>query len=92
MLASYYTKEILKHQGVNVKNIKETEETIEIYIEKPRNRHTCPVCGRTTEKIHDYRVQVIKELPAFGKKVYLILRKKDVTDVNAENAFMRKRK
>ena len=76
MLASHYTKEILKHQGVNVKNIKETEETIEIYIEKPRDRHTCPVCGRNTEKIHDYRVQVIKELPAFGKKVHLILRKR----------------
>ena len=66
MLASHYTKEIIKHQGVNVKNINETEEAIEIYIEKPRAPHKCPVCERSTDKIHDYRVQVIKELPAFG--------------------------
>ena len=76
MLASYYSKEILKHQGVIVKNISETENNLEIHIEKPRKLHKCPKCGRMTDKIHDYRKQVIKELPAFGKKVRLVLRKR----------------
>lgn len=76
MLTSYYTKEIIEHQGVNVNNIKETEEIIEIHIEKQRKANKCPICGRMTDKIHDYRIQIIKELPAFGKKVRLVLRKR----------------
>lgn len=28
-----------------------------------------PVCGKHTDKIHDYREQVIKDIPAFGKFV-----------------------
>lgn len=76
MLNSHYTKEIVEHQGVKVKNIKETDEIIEIHIEKQRGVHKCPMCGGMTDKIHDYRIQVIKELPAFGKKVRLVLRKR----------------
>lgn len=76
MLASYYSKEILKHQGLITKKINETEKYFEIHIENPRKLHKCPMCGRMTDKIHDYRIQVIKELPAFGKKVRLVLRKR----------------
>lgn len=76
MLNSYYTKEHLEHQGLIVKKIKETENYLEIHIEKPRKVHKCPECGRMTAKIHDYRFQAIRELPAFGKKVRLILRKR----------------
>lgn len=76
MLNSYYTKEILKKQGVNVKNIEETEKGQIIHIEMPRKKCVCPVCGRETDRIHDYRTQTIKELPAFGKQILLMLRKR----------------
>lgn len=79
MLNTYYTKEIVEHQGVTVKKINETEKHLEIHIEKPRGAHKCSVCGQMTNKIHDYRIQVIKELPAFGKKVRLVLRKRRYT-------------
>jgi transposase len=63
-------------QGVEVKNIQEKEEVFEISIEQPRKTCTCPRCGTATSRIHDYRYQRIKELPAFEKKVVLILRKR----------------
>lgn len=76
MLTCYYTKEILNNQGVKVKNIEETEKEMQIHIEIPRKKHICPVCGKETDRIHDYRTQVIKQLPAFGKAVRMILRKR----------------
>jgi transposase len=36
----------------------------------------CPCCGRKTKKIHDYREQGIKDIPAFGKKVIIYFKKR----------------
>ena len=76
MLNSYYTEKLLGLQGVKVKNIQEKEESYEISVEQPRKTCICPHCGESTNKIHDYRYQRVKELPAFEKKVVLILRKR----------------
>ncbi len=76
MLNSYYTEKLLGMQGVEVKNIQEKEGSYEISIEQLRKKCTCANCGESTNKIHDYRHQRIKEFPAFEKKVVLILRKR----------------
>ena len=33
-------------------------------------------CGTATDTVHDYRIQVIKDIPAFGKLVSIVLRKR----------------
>ena len=71
MLNSYYTEKLLGLQEAEVKNILEKEESYEISIEQPRKTCTCPRCGEPTNRIHDYRYQRVKELPAFEKKVIL---------------------
>ncbi|KWW24501.1 MAG: transposase IS204/IS1001/IS1096/IS1165 family protein, partial [bacterium P3] len=76
MLYSHYTEKILGLQEVEIKNIQEEAGKYEISIEQPRKASACPRCGRITDKIHDYRYQRVKELPAFGKSVVLILRKR----------------
>ena len=76
MLHSHYTEKILGLQGVEIKNIHEEEGKTEISIELPREECVCPSCGKKTDRIHDYRKQRIKELPAFGKTIVLILRKR----------------
>ena len=76
MLNSCYTEEMLGKQVGEVKNITEKEEVLEISIEQPQKMCTCPHCGERTKRIHDYRYQRIKELPAFEKEVVLILRKR----------------
>ena len=76
MLNSYYTGKLLGLQEVEIKNIEEKEERYEILIEQPRKYCTCPHCGAVTNKVHDYRYQRVKELPAFEKKVILVLHKR----------------
>ncbi len=60
MFTCCYSKEILNNQGVTVKNIEETEKELQIHIEIPRKKHIYPICGKATDRIHDYRTQVIK--------------------------------
>lgn len=36
----------------------------------------CPCCNTSTDKIHDYRKQRIKDIPAFGKFTTIVLRKR----------------
>ncbi len=76
MLNLYYTEKIIGFQGVKVKNIEDKEEKLIISIELERKEVTCPCCGRTTRKVHDYRKQRIKDIPTFGKNVELVLRKR----------------
>ena len=76
MLYTNYTKEILGLQDAEVEKVCEIEKRIEITVRLKRKVHICPFCGRKTEKIHDYRSQRIKDLPAFGKPVVVILRKR----------------
>ena len=76
MLNSYYTEKLLGLQEVSIKKICETKEIFEIFIEQPQKQCVCPACGKVTDKIHDYRLQRVKELPAFEKPVVLVLRKR----------------
>ena len=70
------TTTLLGLKDVIVKNVEETPDSIHIEIELPRHPHKCPCCGKTTDRIHDYRKQIVKDSPAFGKQVYLHLRKR----------------
>ena len=46
-----------------------------IYLELPRQKHRCPACGALTDRIHDYRMQTIKDIP-MGRETLLHLRKR----------------
>ena len=45
-------------------------------LETKAKEHVCPVCGTLTKRIHDYRMQAIKDLPFQMKHCYLVLRKR----------------
>lgn len=76
MLYNYFTEKSLGLQGVLIENIEEIDDTIHIYCKLERKIHKCPVCGNHTDKIHDYREQIIKDIPAFGKFVFIHLKKR----------------
>lgn len=76
MLKNNYNEKILGFQGVKIKNIENSENKLHIELELERKIHNCPVCGEATSKIHDYRKQKVKDIPAFGKKVLLVIRKR----------------
>ena len=71
-----YIEKILGMQDVAVKKIEEEEKKITIYIEMRRKEYVCPLCGRKTRRVHDYRWQRVKELPAFGNDVELRIHKR----------------
>jgi len=45
-------------------------------LETKPTEHVCSACGQFTKRVHDYRMQTIKDLPFQLKHCYLILRKR----------------
>ena len=76
MLYKHFTEKLLGLQGLNITNIEENEKSILIYAEMERKEHHCISCGTATNTVHDYREQVIKDIPAFGKLVSIVIRKR----------------
>ncbi len=76
MLYTHFTEELLGLQGVKITNIENSEKSIEIYAELERKPHNCTSCGTATSTVHDYTTQRIKDIPAFGKLVTIVLRKR----------------
>ena len=68
-----YKDNITKRMGLEeaiAERVEETGTEHHIYLEMLRKEHPCPRCGERTNKIHDYREQKIRDLPAFGEKTF----------------------
>ena len=76
MLYTHFTQEVLGLQDVKVTKIESNEKELTIYAELERKEHNCISCSTATDTIHDYRKQTIKDIPAFGKLVNIVLRKR----------------
>lgn len=76
MLYLNYTQNILGLQGVLVKKVTSSRCLTLIDIELPVSQHICPACGLSTSYIHDYRYQLIKDIPAFGVPVIFNYRRR----------------
>ena len=63
-------------QDVIIENINNTDNTIYVYCKLERKLHKCPCCSNFTDKVHDYREQTIKDIPAFGKHIFIHLNKR----------------
>lgn len=75
MLMTDYTSKLLNLEDVIITNVENISDQLHIYIELPRAKHTCPVCGALTDRIHDYRMQTIKDVP-LARDTFLHLRKR----------------
>ena len=75
MLEQNYIVKLLGLEDVIVTSVERECEILRIHIELPRKPHSCPCCSKSTQQIHDYREQVIKDIP-FGGVTYLHLRKR----------------
>ena len=76
MLYTDYTQKLLNLQGVLVKKVTSVHSFTMIDIEMPVTPHICPHCGTHTSYIHDYRKQLIKDIPAFGQPIILNYRRR----------------
>lgn len=76
MLYKHFTEKLLGLQDIELEKIEEIDNSIHLFCHLKRKPHKCPCCGKLTDKVHDYREQVIKDIPAFGKFFFIHLRKR----------------
>lgn len=69
-------KDLLNLKDVMVKNVKNLENCVEVFIEMPISKQICPCCGSKTSYVHDYYLQTIKDIPIHFKPTNLIFRKR----------------
>lgn len=87
MLYQDYTEKLLGLKDVIITEIKQNETYCNIFLEMNRKVHICPICGCETDQIHDYRIQKIKDISAFGKNTILHLRKRRYSCPQCEKHF-----
>ena len=82
---------LLDLKGVIVTKCRNRKNLIRIHIELPVQEHTCPWCHSKTSRIHDYRSQLIKDIPFYyNKKVFLYYRKRRYVCPNCNKKFYEK--
>ena len=75
MLMTDYTAEFLNLEDVIITKVENISDQLYISIELPRRKHVCPCCGAVTDRVHDYRMQVVKDIP-LARDTFLLLRKR----------------
>jgi len=71
-----FIKNLLNLKDVIVDKVLQYENHCEVHISLPVSPHKCPNCGITTQKVHDYRKQSIKDIPLFNKPLKIIYNKR----------------
>ena len=82
-----FIRNLLDLKGIIVKKVRNKKNFIKIHIELPVREHTCPCCKTNTTKIHDYRFQLIKDLPIRFKTTYVYYRKRRYVCNNCGKKF-----
>ena len=82
-----FIRNLLDLKGIIVKKVRYKKNFVKIHIELPVKEHTCPCCNSKTTKIHDYRFQLIKDLPIRFKTTYLYYRKRRYVCKNCGKKF-----
>lgn len=73
---SDYTEKLLGLKDVFVNSIKRQDNQIHIFLGTYKRIHKCPQCGEMTSKVHDYRIQAIKDIPILGENSVIFLNKR----------------
>lgn len=71
-----FTTKLLELEDVNINDVQSTTTEIHVHFTMNRRTHKCPKCGNLTDKVHDYRVSIIKDIPFMGKKAFMHYKKR----------------
>ena len=58
-------EKLLQLKDVIVTNIECQGREMHIWLRMEQRMHFCPCCGTITGKVHDYRTQLVKDIPFF---------------------------
>lgn len=81
---------LLDLKGVIVTQFRNRKNRIRIHIELPIKEHTCPCCHSKTSIVHDYRFQLIKDIPIYYKDTFIYYRKRRYVCPNCHKRFYEK--
>ena len=81
---------LLDLKGVKVTKFRNRKNRIRIHIELPVREHTCPCCHSKTSRVHDYRFQLIKDIPIYYKDTFIYYRKRRYVCKNCGKKFYEK--
>lgn len=76
MPISDFTSKLLDLEDVIVHDLKSFTNELHIFFTLKRRSHHCLHCNALTDKVHDYRTSLIKDLPIMGKKTILHYKKR----------------
>lgn len=82
-----YINELLGFKDVKVKKVENNDFSITLHIETIKKEQHCPCCGNITSKVHDYRLQTIKDAPIQFKNTFIRLRKRRYKCTNCGKQF-----
>lgn len=71
-----FTSKLLELEDAIITNLEQSNESVKIHFKLKRRDHVCPCCGAMTNKVHDYRISTIKDIPIQGKETLLIYSKR----------------
>ncbi len=66
-----FTAKLLELEDVIIKDVKSFNTEVHISFTLKRRPHHCPHCHTLTDRVHDYRTSLIKDLPVMGKHTIL---------------------
>lgn len=71
-----FTSKLIGLEDAIIENIECSNDKTVIHFSLMRKTVTCPFCSSPTNKIHDYRVSYIKDIPILGNHTTLAYRKR----------------
>ena len=66
----------LKNANISIDKLSTYNNIITYHLSTAVSTQTCPCCGSLTSFVHDYRNQLVKDLPFNRQKIYLLIRKR----------------
>ena len=76
MLTDNYTEKLIGIKDAILLNVENIQDTMIIEFKMEKRIHECPRCKTHTSKVHDYRIQYVKDVPSFNQKVVLKIHKR----------------
>ena len=53
----------IKAKLLRMYNVKKISDELPIYLELSQIKHRCPACGTSTDRVYDYHLRCIKDIP-----------------------------
>jgi len=75
-------KQLFKMPLLKIQKIENYESVSRIYASARSPRSRCPVCGKYSNRVHDYYYRTISDLPIFQSKTIIILKTRKFKCVN----------